>query len=277
MRKYIFGLVLAFLLTGLPLHAAELMLPQVYSDKDDISGWLMSEKLDGVRGYWDGVQLLSKNGHRFYPPPEFIRDLPPFPIEGEIWGGRGTFEKTSSIVKQLQPHAGWLELDFAIFDVPEASGGFRSRIKKAHDWFAKHPSDHAFVIPQTQVSNREELKIELDRIEKMGGEGLVVRKPDGLYAVGRSTEILKVKNHQDAEATVLEHLPGKGKYIGKLGAILVELSNGTRFKIGSGFSDAERSSPPPVGSVITFKYYGHYQSGIPKFPSYLRIREDAGL
>jgi DNA ligase-1 len=259
------------------LHAAELMLPHVYTDQADISGWLMSEKLDGVRGYWDGRQMLSKNGNPFFPPPEFTRDLPPFPIEGELWGGRGTFEKTVSIVKRQQPHSGWLELDFAIFDVPEAPGGFRSRIAKAHQWFAEHPSDYAFVILQTPVTTQDDLKLELERIEKLGGEGLVVRKPDGLYAIGRSTEILKVKNHQDAEATVLQHLPGKGKYSGKLGALLVTLSDGTRFKIGGGFSDAERETPPPVGALITFKFYGYYQSGIPKFPSYLRIREDAEL
>jgi DNA ligase-1 len=277
MQKNVYWLVLAFLMNVFQLHATELMLPQVYSGQDDISGWLMSEKLDGVRGYWDGKQLLSKNGNKFFPPPEFTEDLPPFPIEGEIWGGRGTFEKTVSIVKQQQPHPGWFELDFAIFDVPEVPGGFRTRIKKAHDWFTEHPSDYAFVIPQTDVINREELKLQLEHIEKLGGEGLVVRNPDGLYSVGRSTEILKVKNHRDAEAIVLEHLPGKGKYNGKLGAMLVELPNGTRFKIGSGFSDAERASPPPIGTLITFKFFGYYQSGIPKFPSYLRIREDAGI
>jgi len=257
--------------------AAEHMLPQVYMGQKDVSGWLMSEKLDGVRGYWDGKQLLSKNGTVFNPLAAFIDDLPPFPLEGEIWAGRGSFEKTVSIVKKQQPHDGWLELKFAIFDVPEADGGFTHRIAEAKDWFAQHPSAYAFVILQTKVLDHAQLEHELQRVEELGGEGLIVRKPDAPYKVGRSAEILKVKNHQDAEATVLAHLAGKGRNKGRLGSLLVELDDGKQFKIGGGFSDAERESPPPVGAIITFKFYGKYQSGIPKFSSFLRIREDHGL
>lgn len=254
--------------------AVELMLPQVYSEQVDVSGWLMSEKLDGVRGYWDGKQMLSKNGNRFYPPSSFLQDLPPFPLEGELWGGRGTFEQTVSIVKKLQPHSDWLQLKFAIFDVPQAPGGFTARLTKAKDWFAAHPSAYAFVISQIPVQDQTHLQKELQRIEMLDGEGLIVRRPDAIYAVGRSPEILKVKQYQDAEATVVAHLPGKGRNVGRLGSLLVVLADGTRFKIGSGFSDADRESPPPIGTVVTFKFYGKYQSGLPRFPSFLRIRLD---
>jgi len=257
--------------------ARGLMLPQVYSGQVDVAGWLMSEKLDGVRGYWDGKQLLSKNGNRLYPPAAFIRDLPPFPLEGELWGGRGSFEQTVSIVRQQQPHAGWLQLKFAIFDVPLTSVSFTERIIQASDWFAAHPTNYAFIIPQIPVRDQAHLQQELERIERLGGEGLIVRRPDARYSAGRSMEILKVKSHQDAEATVLAQLPGKGRNAGRLGALLVELEDGTRFRIGSGFSDADRESPPPVGSLITFKYYGTYQSGIPKFPAFLRLRSDRDL
>lgn len=260
-----------------PSHAAEMMLPQVYAEQVDVSGWLMSEKLDGVRGYWDGKQMLSKNGNVFYPPASFVRDLPPFPLEGELWGGRGRFEQTVAIVKTQHPHDGWLQLKFAIFDVPKVPGGFTERITKADHWFATHPSVYAFVIPQTRVRDPRDLQQELARIEKLGGEGLIVRQPDAHYAVGRSAEILKVKNYQDAEAKVVAHLPGKGRHKGRLGSLLVELDDGRQFKLGGGFSDAERESPPPVGTVVTFKFYGRYQSGIPKFPSFLRIRRDQDL
>jgi DNA ligase-1 len=252
--------------------AAELMLPQVYKQQVDVSGWLMSEKLDGVRGYWDGRQLLSKNGNIFFPPAAFVRGLPPFPVEGELWGGRGTYEQTASCVMKQQPHDGWLQLELAIFDVPQAPGGFTARLGKAKDWFAAHPSAYAFVIPQIPVRDHTQLQQELHRIEKLGGEGLIVRMPEALYAGGRRPEILKVKNYQDAEATVVAHLPGKGRNEGRLGSLLVVLDDGTQFKLGSGFNDAERQSPPPVGAVVTFKFYGTYQSGIPKFPSFMRIR-----
>ncbi len=253
------------------------MLPQVYTPQTEVSGWLMSEKLDGIRGYWDGKNLLSKNGNPFSPPTAFTHNLPPFALEGEIWAGRGQFEQTLAAVKQQQPHDGWLQLQFAIFDVPEAPGSFTVRIAQAATWFAAHPSAYAFVIPQIPLRDQAQLQQELQRVENLDGEGLIVRKPEALYAAGRSTEILKVKNYQDTEARVLAHLPGKGRNTGRLGALLVALDDGIQFRIGSGFSDAERESPPPIGTLVTFKHYGKYQSGIPKFPSFLRIRKDLGL
>ncbi len=259
-------------LQGTGAVALEVMLPQVYEEDIDISGWLVSEKLDGVRGYWDGKTLMSKNGNPFQPPTEFIENFPDFAIEGELWGGRGTFEQTIGIIKQQKAHPGWLDLKFAIFDVPDADSSFVQRIEKAKEWFLKNHSDFAFVIPQKMVQGKDELKEELLRVESLGGEGLIVRKPDTLYSEGRSSNILKVKSYQDTEAMVIAHTPGKGKNQGKLGSLLVELPDGTRFKIGTGFSDAERKDPPPIGATITFKYYGLYQSGIPKFPAFLRLR-----
>ena len=266
-----------FIAFSTPSYATEMMLPEIYTEQMNVCGWLMSEKLDGVRGYWDGKNLLSKNGTVFYPPKAFIRDLPPFPLEGELWGGRNSFEQTVAIVKKQQSHNGWLQLKFAIFDVPKVPGSFTERMIKASDWFAAHHSAYAFVIPQTKVRDRAQLQQELRLIEKHGGEGLIVRNPQALYAAGRSVEILKVKNFQDAEATVVAHLPGKGRNEGRLGSLLVELDNGKQFKIGSGFSDVDRESPPPIGAIVTFKFYGKYQSGIPKFPSFLRIRLDQDL
>jgi DNA ligase-1 len=254
----------------------ELMLPNVYSDTVPVSGWLVSEKLDGVRGYWDGERLLSKNGIALHAPREFLEDLPPFALEGEIWGGRNTFAQTMSIVKRLHPHAGWLELQFAIFDVPQARGPFIQRLEKAREWFAVHPSSFAFVIPQKTILNNDQLQIELHRVETLGGEGLIVRNGGGLYRSGRSWEVLKVKSFFDMEAVVVAHVEGRGRNSGRLGSLVVELPDKTRFKIGTGFSDVERDNPPPVGCTITFKYYGFFKSGVPRFPSFLRVRDWRG-
>jgi len=250
------------------------MLPQVDDGEVAIAGWLMSEKLDGVRGYWDGRQLWSKNGSLFHPPPEFVANFPPFPLEGELWGGRGSFETTAAIVQRPEDPVGWRQLRFAVFDVPEAPGAFIRRIEQASAWFSAHPSAYAFVIPQQLVSDRAALQRELARIERLGGEGLIVRDPDAPYLAGRRPEILKVKSYKDAEAVVVNHLPGQGQNSGQLGALLVELPDGSRFRIGTGFSVAQRRNPPPIGETITFKYYGHYRSGLPKFPVFLRIRHD---
>jgi DNA ligase-1 len=274
---FLFLLLIFCLSIGANTGALDIMLPEVYQDNIDISNWLMSEKLDGVRGYWDGEKLLSKNGIPFNPPAAFIKNFPDFAVEGEIWGGRNTFEKTASIVMTHKAHNGWFNLKFAIFDVPEARGGFKQRLNMASQWFAKNPSEYAFVIPQKSVKGKEQLKEELLRVEKMGGEGLILRKPDSLYNIGRSDEILKVKSYYDMEAAVVGHIAGKGRNQGKLGSLLAELPDKTRFKIGTGFSDEDRKKPPPIGSIITFKYYGFYKSGIPRFPSFLRIRQDASL
>lgn len=265
------------LLSGGSVFAADVMLPQVYSGQVAISGWMMSEKLDGVRGYWDGESLWSKNGKPFYPPAEFVRSFPPFPLEGELWAGRGRFEKTVSIVTTEQPHAGWLQLKFAVFDVPQATGGFVERIEIARRWLAEHPTESMFIIPQIPVRDQLQLERELQLIEQLGGEGLMVRKPDALYVAGRSAEILKLKSYQDAEAVVVAHLSGQGRNAGRLGALLVETNDGLQFRLGTGFTDADRDSPPPVGAVVTFKYYGTYRSGLPKFPVFLRLRTDRNL
>ena len=257
--------------------ALDIMLPQVYSEGMEVKGWLMSEKLDGVRGYWDGSRLLSKNGIDLHPPPEFLENFPPFALEGELWGGRGTFQQAVSIVKKQHARVGWLKLHFAIFDVPREPGGFRHRLQKAKGWFADHPSRFAFVIPQQVITDKRQLKGELARVEALGGEGLILRKLEGAYVVGRSREIVKVKSYLDAEAVVIAHIPGKGRNRGRLGSLLVELPDTTRFRIGTGFSDRQRLNPPPVGAVITFKYYGLFQSGRPRFPSFLRVRMDTGL
>ncbi|AMV71563.1 DNA ligase [Desulfuromonas sp. DDH964] len=265
------------LLAPLAADAFEPLLPQVYDESREVSGWLMSEKLDGVRGYWDGARLWSKQGHLLQPPALFTSGWPTFPLEGELWGGRGTFAATAATLQRAPGDSGWLQLQFAIFDAPAVPGPFRSRLAAIEAWFAAHPAPHAFVIPQRPVAGRAELLAELKRIEADGGEGLIVRDPAASYAGGRRPEILKVKSALDGEALVVGHLPGSGRLAGMLGALLVELADGTRFKIGTGFSDAERRHPPPPGATITFRYYGHYPSGIPKFLVFVRIRADQGL
>jgi DNA ligase-1 len=252
------------------VQAQEIMLPLVYEKGIELTDWLMSEKLDGVRGYWDGKKLLSKNGIPFNPPRSFTKNFPDFEVEGELWGGRGTFEKTVSIVMQKDAHIGWQELKFAIFDVPKASGGFEDRLNVAKMWFGRHPTEFAFVIEHKPITSAAYLQNELKMIEEVGGEGIILRKSRSPYIPGRSKDILKLKSYSDMEAVVVGHLGGEGRNAGRLGSLLVELPHDkTRFKIGTGFSDAVRVNPPPVGTVITFKYYGFYKSGIPKFPSYL--------
>ena len=134
------------------------------------------------------------------------------------------------------------------------------------------------LIKQFKVSGHADLMNELDRVTKQGGEGLMLHLGSSLYHGRRDDDLLKLKQYFDAEAKVIEHYPGKGKYKGLLGAMLVETLGSARekirFRIGTGFSDEERSIPPPIGTIITYKYFGITKSGLPKFPSFIRIRRE---
>lgn len=276
-QNIISTIVILALLQPIGCLAHEPMLPQTATKDQSFTGWWLSEKLDGVRGYWDGEKLWSKNGHLLHPPLAFTQGLPPFPLEGELWAGRNRFEDTSATVLRQQAHTGWLKLKFAIFDVPIHGKSFRQRIARATMWFRSHPSQYAFVIKQVEVHSKHQLHQELSRINKLGGEGLMVRDPNAHYRSGRSHAICKVKPYQDAEAVVIAHLNGQGRNLGKLGALVVQNSDGITFKIGTGFNQSERQSPPAIGTTITYKYNGLYRSGIPKFPVFLRIRYDQTL
>ena len=93
------------------------------------------------------------------------------------------------------------------------------------------------------------------------------------HRASRSDALLKLKPYFDDEAKVIAHLPGQGKYTGMLGALRVKNQRGIEFSIGTGFTDVERANPPPIGSIITYKYHGFTKKGVPRFASFLRIRE----
>jgi len=249
------------------------MLAQSWDQKADIKGWWMSEKLDGVRGYWTGQKLISRSGNPFHAPEWFTINFPATPLDGELWLGRQQFSELVSIVRRKEPGADWKKVRYLIFDAPRVEGGFEKRLAYARFWFQQHANPYAEVLQQQVCENEAHLRKKLRQIESLGGEGIMLRKPNSPYEVGRSYNLLKVKTYEDTEATVIGHLPGSGKHAGRLGALLVELPNGIRFAIGTGFSDRERDNPPPVGSIVTFKYYGYHKSGIPRFASFLRIRD----
>jgi len=264
-------------LLSVSLHAAapELILLKSYRPDMQIDGWLMSEKLDGVRAYWDGKQLLSRQGNRFNAPDWFSAQLPPFQLDGELWIGRGRFEQTLSIVSSEQVGANWNKIHYHIFELPQAQGGLIQRLAKLQQYWSRHQPSHLHLIPQQVCRDRQQLLQSLSRIEAAGGEGLVLRNPLTPYHTGRSDDALKVKSFEDMEAKVIGYTEGKAKYLGKTGALRVETEGGIRFLIGSGLTDRQRSDPPPLGSIITFRYQGFTANGIPRFASFLRIRASA--
>lgn len=234
----------------------------------------MSEKLDGIRGYWDGTCLQTRKGKRLHPPTWFIQNFPPFELDGELWSKRGDFEFIQSIVMDQTPGAGWKKITYNIFEVPNGKGDFYSRLGKAKRWFETNRNPQVRIISQVKVRDKEHLDLFLNEIHTKGGEGVIVKNPDIPYHTGRSSHILKVKKFQDMEGVVTAVNQGKGKYKSMMGSLTLTLENGTVFKLGTGFTDQVRENPPLVGTVVTFKYYGVTKNGIPKFASFLRVRKD---
>ena len=248
-----------------------LLLLKSYKNDINVTNWLMSEKLDGVRAYWDGKRLISRNGKAFASPKWFVKDFPPFEIDGELWTKRGDFEHVISIVNTQTPHDGWRDITYNIFEVPHQKGGLLERLEVLEKWLEKYPNEFIKIIPQTPCKGSEHLKQELKRVEALGAEGLVVRNSDALYIDKRTSEALKVKSFRDDECVVMGYTKGHGKFEGLVGALQCVWHDRT-LKIGSGLSDKERKNPPKVGTEITFKYNGFTRKGNPKFPVFLRIR-----
>lgn len=255
-------------------QAPPLLLAHSWENDVDLNGWWMSEKLDGVRAYWDGQAFQSRLGNTYHAPPWFVDKLPNVPLDGELWCGRKKFQRTVSIVRRQDQSAEWAEVRFLVFDAPAQPGPFEERLRFVRAHMEQHQPAHAQAHPHEACQGVDHLRAELARVEALGGEGLMLRQPGSAYEVGRSRSLLKVKSFHDAEARVLQHLPGSGRHKGRVGALLCEMPGGTQFSVGTGLSDAERRAPPPVGSIITYRYQELSDGGVPRFPSYVGIRHD---
>ncbi|CAF1147819.1 unnamed protein product [Adineta steineri] len=258
-------------------EASKVLLAETWSEDVDPTGWWMSEKLDGVRAYWNGKNFYSRQGNLFHVPDFFKAALPKVALDGEIWCGRGLFQKCVSIVKKQANKVvpdDYKLLTYLIFDAPTQGGKYEDRVK----WLqANIPQDDdkcfATVVGIKKCEGLAQLKQYLADVNKAGGEGIMLRKPGSLYEHKRSTTLLKVKTFYDEEAYVIGHKPSKS-LIGMTGALECELPNGKRFDVGSGLTMDQRRKPPKIGSVITFKFQELSNNGHPRFPTFLRVRTD---
>jgi DNA ligase-1 len=273
-------LALIGLLTALPVYAATpspapVMLANVYHAGIMLDDYWVSEKYDGVRGYWDGEKLRARSGAVIDAPTWFTAGWPKTPMDGELWAGRGQFDLASATIRQ-QPadDEAWRHIRYMAFDLPAHGGTFDERIPALQELVAQLARPWVQAVPQWKLHDETELRRKLDAVTRDGGEGLVLHRGASMYRAGRSDDLLKFKLFDDAEARVVGHLPGKGKYAGMLGSLLMEAPDGTRFRIGTGFSDAQRRDPPPVGSVVTYRYQGITSGGKPRFARFMRVRDE---
>lgn len=274
MIKVLIFLLLFFSLPLLAANKPELLLAQNYQDHIDVKQYWVSEKLDGVRAYWDGKQLISRGGTIIAAPDWFTEGFPAQPLDGELWFARQQFETILSIVSKQQPvNSEWQQLRYYIFELPGATGTFTERVDAMQALVQQQNSPYLQAVKQFRVADRTELFALLQQLEQAGAEGLMLHYQDALYSTGRSSNLLKLKSYQDTEATVIGYRPGKGKYQGMVGALIVRTPEGLEFAIGSGLTDALRQTPPAIGTEITYRYNGYTSNGIPRFARFLRVRQ----
>ncbi|MBW3542372.1 MAG: DNA ligase [Planctomycetes bacterium] len=259
-----------------PTEGPPLLLAHRWENDLDLTDWWMSEKLDGVRAYWDGRRFRSRLGNELHAPDWFVQGLPESPLDGELWLDRKAFQRTVSIVRRQDKGPEWQQVRYVVFDAPALEAPFETRLEFLEDSLRKLASQFILPLEHQRCRSLDHLREELARVESLGGEGLMLRQPASRYEAGRSNTLLKVKTFHDEDAVVVEHAGGKGRHKGRLGALVVRLKDGTEFSVGTGFTDRQRDNPPAIGSTITFRYQELSDAGVPRFPSFVRVRTDAG-
>jgi DNA ligase 1 len=251
------------------------MLAEVYRQGMPLDGYWVSEKYDGVRGYWDGKRFWTRNGEPIVAPAWFTAPMPTTPMDGELWAGRGQFNLAVSTVRSQVPNnAAWHEMRFMVFDLPMQPGVFDARLAALRKLLPITAAPWVVPVAQQRASTHAELQALLDKTIKLGGEGLVLHQGSSLYRGERTADLLKFKPYDDADARVVGHVQGKGRNADRLGALLVETPEGQRFKLGGGLTDAQREDPPPIGAWVSYRYNGTNPSGLPRFARFLRVRGD---
>ncbi|MDP3744107.1 MAG: DNA ligase [Methylotenera sp.] len=275
-------LLLLIAIAGAPVSSplaeqmtSNVLLAQVYQRGIDVRQFLVSEKFDGVRAVWDGKTFHTRSGRVITAPAWFTQGFPVTPLDGELWLARGKFEALSGAVRKNVPvDEEWRGISYLVFELPNAQGAFQVRAQRIVEIVKRANTPHLKAVEQFRVKDEAALNARLKQVVALGGEGLMLHRADAPYITGRSDTLLKLKLQNDAEATVVAHTPGRGKYRGKLGALVVETPEGIRFKLGTGLSDDQREDPPKIGSLVTYTYRDKTASGKPRFASFLRVRHE---
>ena len=302
-----------------------LMLGQTYKPgKVSPAGWFISEKMDGIRCFWDGgisrglmaetvryantikdvnpqkaTGLWSRTGKVIHAPDWWLNHLPDFPLDGELFLGRGKFQSTYSIVAKYTPTKDWDLIDYRIFDSPPYHTFLTPRTIKVRDYEFQvengcgYPDDGVKTtwtfemvwgwLQRQQFENEvvqltEQIRLPFDHFDAVkvmdqfldlivtkGGEGVILRKAVSFWVTQRSHSLLKHKPYHDAEATVLGYKFGEGKYEGMMGSLILKSENDKIFKI-SGFTDVERVIPGALGPGQEV-----YEGNHPLFPIGSRV------
>lgn len=271
------ALALAVLALAFPIAAAPpaLGLVDLYPGHLDLSKYWVSEKYDGVRGYWDGHALWTRGGKRIAVPAWFTEGWPATRLDGELWAGYDGFEHASATVRSAPADDdAWHQLRYLVFDQPGHAGSFDTRVPAIRTVVAAIGQPWVVTVQQFHVRDEAELRAALQRVLDKGGEGLVLHRGDAPWRAGRGVGLYKLKPWLDAEACVIAINPGRGRLQGLMGSLRVRTPEGREFSIGSGFTDAQRADPPRIGAWITYRYTSLTATGLPRFARFLRKRPE---
>ena len=282
-RFFIFILLINFVL------ADELLLLNKFDQKAfkdaNLSEYLMSEKLDGVRGIWDGKGFKSRKNYPIKSPEFFRANFPSFVLDGELYLGKNSFDTLSALLrKDDEKNTLWRDVTYNVFDVPNACEEFKlnpcslkNRLSILEKYLEKYPNSYIKIIPHFEIQSQEHLEQFYQKVLKEGGEGLVIRKNNAPYEKGRTNNALKLKPYEDAECKVVGYTQGRGKFEGMVGALLCQMPNGKIIKIGSDLKNKDRANPPQINAIITYKFSGYTKNNLPRFPIFLRLKEPPSL
>ena len=276
-NAFILIVLVACLLLPSWLYAKEalpsLALAKHFKNEMQSSYYWVSEKLDGIRCYWNGEELLTRNGNPIYAPKWFTDPLPNIELDGELWIGRGSYQILTRIALDKKPNLQlWEKVTFQVFDLPASKAPFEMRQNQLKNIVKESPALHLKLVKQKRMNSLPTIQTYLKDLVDSGAEGLMLRTPDSPYQTGRTNHLLKMKLRKDAEARVIAYQSGRGKFENMMGAIWVEMEDGTLFKIGTGFTNQDRQNPPAIGSDITYSYQGFTEKGLPRFASFERVK-----
>lgn len=236
-----------------------------YKDQS-VKGWLMSEKFDGVRAYWNGFQFLTRNNNIINVPRWFCESMPNEWLDGELWLGRGKFEQTSAAVRQGFKNELWANMIFKVFDLPLTPGNFSSRLEQLNKLTLP---THCQQVEQRTVDNKECLNDYYTNLLSNGAEGVVIKSPSSPYNIGRTSNALKYVPENSGEAKVI----GINRHDDLSFKSLKCLFNNEQFNLSAGISEQIKTIPPKIGKLITIKFNGLTGNNLPRHAVFITTRD----
>jgi DNA ligase-1 len=231
-------------------------------EREDVSGWQIAQKYNGIRCYWNGFEMWSKKGRK-YELPSFITDLlPKSPLDGEICLSSGSYTKCVAILNKNPSHPAWKNIKFVVNDAPELDIPFSQRLQALRTKIVK--SRWVRVNKYLNCRGNDNLYEELANVRRQGGDGIIMKHPNSLYHAGKSrTSFLEVNSNFQGVARVLQIMRKKDK----INSVRVKTEQGQEFNIFRGLKTLFKN-PPKVGSNITYCYNSLLDNGKPRQPKY---------